>query len=94
MKEFNLNYSIYVRLTNKGYERLAELHNAYVGVIPTWEKRIPHEFKLKADKEGYTKFQAWTFIEKFGPVSGLCSGDKYFDINILIDESDLKEPTK
>lgn len=66
---FNLNSTIKVKLLERGYERLAELHNQYLGSLPNWEKRNAEYYQLKADNEGYTNFQAWNFMEYFGEVT-------------------------
>ena len=87
--ELNLNSTIKVKLFDKGYQRMADLHNQYIGRIPNWEWRDKEFYEQKADDNGYTSFQFWEFIEKFGPVTGLGSCG-YYDISIIINENDLK----
>jgi hypothetical protein len=89
MKEFNLNSNIYVRLKIEGYQRMADLHNEFLGRIKNWEKRDAQYYERQADHNGYTKFQAWSFIQDFGPVTGLAMNQIYYT-TILIDENDLK----
>jgi hypothetical protein len=39
---------------------------------------------MKANPEGYTRFAAWDFMKKFGPVSEMAS-PQYYHLDILID---------
>jgi hypothetical protein len=75
--EFNLNNEIYVKLDDKGYQLLADEHNKY---FPE-SKRTADYYREKADINGYTTFQAWDFISKFGKVTTLSKSDYY---NIII----------
>jgi hypothetical protein len=77
--EFNLNDEIYVKLDDKGYQVLADEHNHY---FPE-RKRNADYYREKADINGYTTFQAWEFIEKFGKVTTL-SKSGYYNNNIKI----------
>lgn len=86
--QFNLNESIRVRLNDKGYQRLADLHNQYIGTFKQWPYRDAEYFKSRADNEGYTTFQAWVFIEKFGEVTSIGMGQGYSP-NILIEAKNL-----
>jgi hypothetical protein len=90
MKEFNLNSTIYVRLHEKGFQRLADAHNEFCSRIPNWEKRTPEHYQKMVNDDGYYSFQAWDFIQTFGPVTSLGMHNIY-DINILIEDSDLKD---
>jgi hypothetical protein len=84
MISFNLNQTIFVNLTDLGYQRLADLHNRYVGRIPTWVLRTAEYYREKANAEGYTTFAAWDFMAKFGPVTEITS-PQYYHLDILID---------
>lgn len=88
---FNLNDAVFVKLTDLGYQRLADLHNRFLGKIRNWEARTPEYYKEQADANGFSRFQAWDFIQKFGPVTGLAMPD-YYDTSILINKKDLREP--
>ena len=66
---FNINGYIKVKLLEKGYELMAKDHNRYLDSIPKWQMRDANYYKNKADSNGYTSFQAWAFIELFGPVT-------------------------
>lgn len=81
---FNLNYLVKVQLNEKGYQLLVDQHNQYCGVIKNWEKRDITYYKNKADVDGYLKFQAWEFIEKFIDAIGLCK-PHFFSYDILIE---------
>jgi hypothetical protein len=89
-KTYNLNRNIRVKLNDKGYQLLADEHNNYCGYIPTFKKRTLQFYKKKADKEGYTKFHLWEFMQLFGHVTGM-GFDQYYDINILIENDESKE---
>lgn len=68
---FNLNDYIKVKIYDKGYQLLADNHNKYLGVVKCWEKRDADYYKSKSDENGYTRFQAWDFIQEFGSVTKL-----------------------
>lgn len=86
---FNLNQHIKVKLTPLGYYRLAELHNEFIGRIPHWERRDWKYYEEHADKDGYTEFRMWDFMNKFGDVTTL-GGPDYFDVKIIIEEQTLE----
>ena len=86
---FNVNQNIRVKLNDLGYQRLADLHNEYIGIIPKWEKRDAEYYKEQADKDGYTRFQLWNFMEYFGEVTGMCKPN-YYDLTFLIDTEDIE----
>lgn len=73
----------------KGYQRLADIHNSYLDRIPNWEKRDAEYYERQADHNGYSKFQAWSFMEYFGPVTSL-GFDQLYYTTILIDDKDLE----
>lgn len=87
--KFNINNSVRVKLKEKGYQRLADLHNKYLGQIKNWERRSADYYKQKADKEGYTKFQMWTFMEYFGAVTFI-GMNEYYGATIVIDADSLE----
>ncbi len=86
---FNINNTIKVKLEDIGYELLAEEHNSYAGAIPKWEVRTAEYYKNKADSFGYSEFQAWYFMQIFGPVTAL-GGPGYYHTTILIQTKDLE----
>lgn len=58
---FNLNDSVYVRLTPHALAHIQSLHKPEY-----W----PH-VKPKVDAQGYSEIQTWKFIEYFGHLFGL-----------------------
>ena len=75
MKIFiNLNESVYVKLTDKGIEKMKENHRAlYFG-----NPNIP-EFKARnVDKDGYTKFQLHSLMSIFGELM-YCGAQPVFE---------------
>lgn len=86
---FNINEKIRVKLTDLGYQRLADLHNSYIGTIPNLKKRTAEYFKNEADKDGYTQFQMWVFMQYFGKVTRI-GMPTFFDNDILIEDENLK----
>jgi hypothetical protein len=86
---FNINQNIRVKLFDKGYERLAELHNSYIGTIPNWKERNAEYYKKQADNEGYTSFQMWCFMEYFGEVTRIGTSD-YYHPTLLIEPNGIE----
>jgi hypothetical protein len=89
MKTLNVNDTVLVKLKEKGYQMLADRHNKYLGVLPNWDFRNADYYKSKADKDGYTAFQLWSFMQDFGPYIRL-GYDLPFETDIKINESYLK----
>jgi len=87
---YNLNFTIKVKLKDTGYHLLADEHNEYSSVIKNWEKRDKEYYKNKADEDGYTEVQLWSFMKTFGATTGMGFEQK-FDTNILIKSSDLQK---
>ncbi len=86
---FNINQYIKVKIYDKGYEHMAKNHNSYLGRIKNWEQRDADYYRKQADSNGYTKFQAWAFIEEFGQVTRL-GMNGYYSTEILIDAEFLE----
>lgn len=85
--KFNINHYIKVRLLDKGYQRMADIHNSYAS---KGEERTADYYRERADDEGYTKFQMWAFIEDFGVVTHVgMSG--FYETEILIEARSLEE---
>lgn len=82
--KFNLNDHIKVKLHDRGYDLLANNHNAFAAYLPDWEIRTAEYYKSRADADGYTRFQAWCFIEQFKDTFdlGICG---FYDNDILIE---------
>lgn len=88
MKKFNLNETILVKLKDEGYQILADQWNRIVDFSPSLGRRSAEYYKNLSDSEGYTKFQAWDFIQTFGPYTSLGTIAPY-DTTILIDDKNL-----
>lgn len=89
MKRFNLNATILVKLKEEGYQILADQWNRIVDFSPSLGRRSADYYKHLADINGYTKLQAWDFIQTFGPHTNLGRTAPY-DTTILIDEKHLE----
>ncbi len=89
LRAFNLNSYIRVKLDEHGYQRKADLYNETAGRI--LGKKTAEDYKANADEDGYTKFQAWSFMRDFGPTI-LMGFQPFFSTTILIDEKDLETP--
>lgn len=81
--KFNLNDPIYVKIFEDGYQYMADRDNEFLAMMKMPLHSVSH-YRKKADETGYTKFQAWEFIQTFGPVVKM-GGKQYFDINILLE---------
>lgn len=62
--DFNLNSYIAVKLTEAGIKELERQHNELAKAIPSANmgKFVPYN----VDDDGYTKFQGWNLMQKFG----------------------------
>lgn len=69
--KFNFNDSVKVRLTNFGIEILKQQHNELNSRIKNRGGKGLGEFSVNVDEEGYTTFQLWSLISKFGHVMQL-----------------------
>lgn len=91
MKKINLNDIVKVKLTPHGadiyYNRLSGLNVLLKreGIKPI-ENRLP-----EVDKNGYTKFQLWDFINIYGKYIGLTKENVITDLCLYIDEKDFEE---
>ncbi len=81
---FNLNHYVRVKLLPKGFE-LWRAHFSYMP--PEWQKPLAH-YQAQVDEAGYSKFQAWEFMQVFGPHIHLAMTG-VFETEILLESSDL-----
>ena len=88
LKEFSLNSYIYVQLTEKGFQYLEDRSKELSLKVKNYTPLTVEFYKSLVNDEGYSKFQAWDFIQKFGSVTGLAKPHLYNN-NILIQECDL-----
>lgn len=90
MKKININSTIYVKFTELGYLRLAQLHNLISKYSTAIEDRLPSYYSELAEKHnGYIPLSLWEFMEMFGEVTYLGNPD-YYSTEILIEEKDIK----
>lgn len=87
---FNVNDHVKVRLTDLGYQYLADEHNEYIGFINEWEFRTPDYYKEIASKDnGYTTFQMWDFMQRFGGERIRVCQPNYFHLDIVFIAAEL-----
>lgn len=81
MQKINLNDTIKVKLTPYGaeiyYKQFDKLNKQY-------EKEICKPCMPMIDKDGYTKFQLWHFIELYGEHIGICKPNVIDPIDIIV----------
>lgn len=79
--KINLNDTIKVKLTPCGaeiyYKQFDKLNKQY-------EKEICKPHMPQIDKDGYTKFQLWHFIELYGEHIGMCKPNVIDPIEIVL----------
>lgn len=91
MKKINLNCRVKVKLTPHGadiyYHRFDEVNKKILscGGKPL-ESRMP-----KIDKDGFTEFQLWEFIELYGEHIGMAKKNVVSDLSFYFDDKDLEE---
>lgn len=91
MKRINLNDIVKVKLTPHGaniyYNRLSRLNELLKEkCINPIVVRLP-----EVDRNGYTKFQLWDFINIYGEYIGLTKENVITDLCLYIDEKDLED---
>lgn len=80
----NINDSVKIKLNEAGYKHMVKYHKAIALFENTKDRYNIEYFKAKANKEGYTEFQLWDFMQIFG--SHTCMGmDLLFDAYILFE---------
>ena len=88
MKQFNINYTVKVKLTEYGKQMLERDHIEFWGARGMLDK-YPYK-PLETDADGYTEFQLWSLIYQLGKYCNIgCVMP--FDTIILIDENDLRD---
>lgn len=79
--KINLNDTIKVKLTPYGaeiyYKQFDELNKQY-------EKEICKPHMPQIDKDGYTEFQLWHFIELYGEHIGMCKPNVIEPLEIIV----------
>lgn len=83
--KFNLNQIIKVRLKKEGIEVLKNQHEEF---YQKYKQLKPLPFTLNIDNEGYTSFQMWDFMQKFGEYMTL-GFDKPFHLDVIICDGEV-----
>lgn len=83
IQKINLNETIKVKLTPYGaeiyYKQFDELNKQY-------DREICKPQMPQIDKDGYTEFQLWNFIELYGQHIGMCKPNVIEPIEIVLCE--------
>lgn len=90
--KFNLNYSVFVKLTNEGYEYWKKKNDNLFSQVPEWIKEENY-YKNKTDKNGFIKFQMWEFMQIFGD-SIVFGCQPKFLINVFFYEAELEKDSR
>ena len=89
MKEFNINSSINVKLTETGMAILRNRHNELQQKFPA-----VGEFKApEVDENGYCSFQLWELMQVFGNYMYMGNNNLPFETTIAISDEYLVEQT-
>jgi hypothetical protein len=88
MKQFNINDTVKVKLTEFGKQMLEQDHNEFWGSRGMLEK-FPYT-SPEEDENGYVKFQLWSLMGKLGRFCYMGCVNP-FDTVILIDENNLRD---
>lgn len=82
----NLNEHVLVKLDDSGYKMWHEYwhrNDAYFG-----KDLFPHitveQLKTRADKDGYSEFQLWDFMQVFGGENIDIGQKSPYDLNVII----------
>ena len=86
---FNINDYVKVKLNSAGITILENLHNELNKLVKNLKPfKIP-----EVDSDGYTKFQLWELMEKFGPHVGLGKYNPFY-YEIFIPDNEEKKNEK
>lgn len=88
MKTLNINSYVRIKLTRVGIQRLRSNHKKMFEYYPSCKtKFIPPE----VDEEGFSEMQLWKVMQNFGDLLYIGSTELPFELDIKIDDKDLKE---
>ena len=94
MKKFNINNNVKVKLTDIGRKMIVD---QYTECLADSREEIEQSVITdKTDADGYTRLQMWRFMGIFGDLVGnpfRANAIKPFEMDILIDETDLEDVT-
>ena len=88
MKQFNINSTVKVKLTEFGKQMLERDHIEFWGARGMLDK-YPYT-PCKEDENGYVEFQLWSLIYQLGKYRNI-GCEPPFDTVILIDENNLRD---
>lgn len=101
MKRINLNRDVYIKPTEKGYERIVDNVNTSRIYMDDIDLTTVEKEKVKADSSGFRRFQLHQAFNIFGPdlgvatMNGPCESFIYFDDEDVDDvdsiEGDINE---
>lgn len=91
MKKLNLNNNVRFKLNPKGaeifYHRYDDLNETLKARgVKQLDPRMP-----SIDSNGFTEMQLWSFLELFGQYIGAGKPNVLKELNLYIDEKDLKD---
>ena len=84
MERLNMNSTVKVRLNDKGQDIYYHINDKYYKKF-----NIKRRFK-ETDKDGYSEFQLWQFMNIYGEHLKLGSDNPFSDLNIYIKDEDLE----
>ena len=88
MKAFNINHIIKVKLTNHAKDIYYHQHDK---LNKSYGRELIKPSYPEVDKDGFTEFQLWHFIEIYGPYMHMTSPMILQDNNIYISEENLRD---
>lgn len=82
--ELNLNNRVYVKLTDEGRAYLKSYIEAMN--LPSEDENALYKYSIRADGEGWTRYQLWELMHIFGPIMNMGNPVAPFEGNIRIGE--------
>ena len=85
MKKFNINHSMYVQITDSGWQQLEKT------VGHDYIKACIKPYEIIINNEVWYKLQCWGAFDLMPPNFG---GQPPFNTNVMFDDTDLIDPIK
>lgn len=89
MMKLNMNDIVKVKLTSYGVDVFYHQFDEVNKHIKSCGGKPLEPLMPRIDKDGFTEFQLWYFIELYGAHIGMCKKNVVSDISIYIDDKDL-----
>ena len=89
MKKLNFNSLVKVKLTPLGVDIYYHRHDEFVKTYPKLSD-VMKPTMPKIDKNGFTEFQLWHFMQLYGCYMGVGFKNVVEDISFYISEEDLE----